>query len=115
MIEFRSQVCLRVFVLCTLYITLQSNALAATTFNGVEFSFGDLSFADEVIRYDPLIGVGPAPIPEFQQPFGSLGVPDSPMDVASSRVSLGNGGLLELGFINNYNSFVQGTPPDMIQ
>ncbi len=56
----------------------------------------DSSFADVVLEYDPLFGGGPAPTDSRAlDPDIALGGP------TPSWVSLGNGGLIELGFTDN--------------
>ena len=75
-------------------------------YGGIEFPNGALSFADEVIRYDPLYSGGPAPTaPTFTDPQSALGPPDFSLEEDASSegaVSLGQGGLLELHFVDNY-------------
>ena len=73
----------------------------AATFNGVEFPFGERSFADEVLRYDPLYSGGPAPAPAQLVPERALGPPDDPLNVGTSYIALGNGGIIELAFTDN--------------
>lgn len=67
---------------------------------------GALSFADQVLRYDPLAGGGPGPTaPNFIDPLRALGSPDYSScgggSSSTGAVSLGNGGLIELAFTNN--------------
>ena len=75
-------------------------------FGGIEFPHGTASFADQVVRHDPLFGGGPAPTePAAIDPAVALGAPDFPAggsvgDVGA--VALGHGGLLELGFVDNW-------------
>jgi len=78
----------------------------ADTFGGIEFPNGAVSFADEVILYDPNYSGGPNPTePTSIDPQDALGVPDFP-DGGSvgdeGAVSLGRGGLIELRFTNNF-------------
>lgn len=72
----------------------------AIPFGGIEFPQGLSSFADALIRYDPLYSGGSAPThPDFIDPLDALGAPDSAPPVGS--ISLGHGGLIELGFVDN--------------
>ena len=81
-------------------MTLLAGSAHAIPFGGIEFPQGESSFADGVIRFDPLFGGGPAPTdPRFTDPLAALGVPDFAANVGS--VSLGRGGLIELAFIDN--------------
>ena len=70
----------------------------AETFGGIEFPEGAVSFADEVLRYEPLYGGGPAPTANTN-PQLALGVPEG-LGV-NKCTSLGRGGLIELKFTNN--------------
>jgi hypothetical protein len=76
-----------------------------TCYRGVCFPNGDVSFADEVIRYIPDYNGGCAPThANFIDPISSLGPPDyEPVSCSScvGSVSLGNRGLLEVGFVDN--------------
>lgn len=65
-------------------------------------------YADAVIRYDPLHSGGPAPIPLVQDATAALGAPTSP-----AFVSLGNGGLLELAFLDNLLTNSGSLVPDL--
>lgn len=69
-------------------------------YDGIFFPNGATSFADSVLVYDPLANGGPAPDVACQDPTRALGPPE---DVGSCDVvvSLGNGGVLELGFHDN--------------
>lgn len=58
---------------------------------------GQSPYADAVIRYDPLYSGGPGPTAAgVSNPASALGGPANP-----AFVSLGNGGLLELAFLDN--------------
>jgi len=75
----------------------------AEEFRGIEFPQGVVSFADEVVEYDPLYSGGPEPTaPLFIDPESSLGSPDHDgPDHSEGSVSLGHGGRLTLKFTNN--------------
>ena len=86
-------------VLCFQGIVVET--AMAVPFGGIEFPQGAGSFADAVILYDPLFNGGPTPTnPDFTDPRASLGVPDFNGNPSGS-VSLGRGGILELGFTDN--------------
>lgn len=74
------------------------NALAVLI-GGIEFPDGAISFADAVIDYDNTLGGSPPTDANFLDPAESLGVPDYVNPIGS--VSLGRGGLLEVGFVDN--------------
>lgn len=85
-------------VLAMLVCVSSSNA---ENYGGIEFPNGELSFADEVIRYDPTYDGGPF----VNNPQAAIGFPDTPPggDASGGQcVSLGQGGLIELAFTNNY-------------
>ena len=69
------------------------------TYKGINFPNGPVSFADEVILYDPLFSGGPGPT-LGNIPSKALGIPDY---VSSNRLyaTLGRGGKIELLFSNN--------------
>ncbi len=75
-------------------------AAPAAIFGGVDFPQGAISFADEVVSYDPAFGGGNVPGLAYQTPDSALGVPDYP-DAADSYVSLGAGGRIVLKFTDN--------------
>ena len=79
-----------------------------TTYDGITFPGGDVSFADSVIRYDNTygggLGSGAAPTNvNFLDPDAALGAPDYPDTAApgTGSVSLGSGGLIQLLFSDN--------------
>lgn len=83
--------------------------LQGTSYNGIEFPQGDISFADRVLSFTPGPGVG-APC---DQPSASLGPPDYDPDDNSTYVALGNTGTtcqgeLILEFVDNYLVDVDG-------
>ncbi len=72
----------------------------AEVYGGIDFPAGESSFADQLIRYDPVYGGGPAPTNvSYLDPAVALGIPDYQGSVGS--VSLGRGGLIELRFVDN--------------
>lgn len=84
------------------------------TYQGVFFPDGASSFADEVLRYDPSFGGGGAPAVECQEATRVLGPPDEPAASGCERlVSLGDGGLLELGFTDNWLTNSGDATPDL--
>jgi len=81
---------------------LQPAQVRAEEFGGVEFPDGVSSFADSVIRADPLFSGGPAATnPNFVDPAVGLGAPDYSSGTDLGSYSLGNGGLIELAFTDN--------------
>ncbi len=75
----------------------------SSTYAGILFPAGDVSFADVLVKYDPLHGGGPGPThANFVDPLDALGAPDYPGgNFAEGSVSLGDGGLIELAFNDN--------------
>jgi hypothetical protein len=73
---------------------------SAALFGGIEFPQGEISFADQVIRYLPLYSGGPAPDYVGLDPAEALGPPDF-VSLPPPAVALGRGGLLELRFVDN--------------
>jgi hypothetical protein len=69
---------------------------AATTYKGVTFPEGDISFADKVISFEPGTDVGPG----WDDASAVLGAPDYP--ATGSAISLGDGGSLIVQFVDNY-------------
>ena len=83
--------------ICFVNIIVVSAAKAAV-YGGIEFPEGAVSFADEVIRFEPLYSGGPAPTLNTN-PQLALGVPEGL--AVNKCTSLGRGGLIELAFTNN--------------
>ena len=98
---------MKAFVVFSVAMCLGSSSIYAqeTCYRGVCFPAGDVSFADVVIRYLPDYNGGCAPThPNFTDPVSSLGPPDyepTGCGTCEGSVSLGNGGLLEVAFVNN--------------
>lgn len=74
--------------------TLLTNPAHAILIGGVEFPSGASSFADALINYSPVINSG-EPTADNRNAGNSLGLPDG------NYVSLGDGGLLTLQFVDN--------------
>ena len=69
-------------------------------FQGVFFPEGELSFADTVVAYNPVIKNG-EPHEKFANPSKALGAPDFDNVNAPSYVSLGDGGSITVQFTDN--------------
>ena len=92
-------------ILAALLVGITSTqSQAATMYDGITFPGGDASFADAVLRFDPLFSGGPGPTaPRSMDPTQALGAPDfvGSGATAMGSYSLGNGGLLEVLFTDN--------------
>ena len=80
-----------------------------------ELPFGDISFADSVILYDPGalgMGTGDEPDSRYQKHNLALGPPDADPETSSGFVSLGRGGNLIIKFTDNL--LIDGPGPDLI-
>ncbi len=75
-----------------------------------DFVLGPTSFADVVITYDCDFGGGRCPQPFWQTPENAIGKPEG---VAGNIVSLGTGGLLEVGFVDNLLTNSGDDTPDL--
>ncbi|WP_153557697.1 GEVED domain-containing protein [Roseimaritima sediminicola] len=90
----------------------------AQIIQGTSFSQGVLSFADAVVSYSPGANGGPEPDAEFQDTLTVLGPPDlsgrgaEPVD-GSSTLSLGNGGVLVVQFVDNRLTGSGDSRPDL--
>jgi hypothetical protein len=95
-----------------------------TTFYGVQFPAGEVSFADTVVSYEPLIYLNDDRHPNVQEPFNNpvnaLGPPNSAnkqhaIASLSDRhdVSLGLGGRITLRFTNNALTGSGDSKPDL--
>ena len=81
-------------------------AAAPITIGGVLFPQGELSFADVVVSYDPVITNG-QPTASHQDASTALGLPDYDFDPDCTGhdctfVSLGDGGAITLQFTDNF-------------
>ena len=81
---------------------------SAEIIGGFDFPSGPISFADEIVSYEPGFGSGPEPDAVYQDPSNAIGLPDdtsgslctgAPADCP--YVSLGNGGRLIVRFTDN--------------
>ena len=84
-------------------------------FGGVFFPAGLISFADVVTSFVPGSGVSPG----FANPNRALGAPDSlnpgeEPETGEFTTSLGNGGVLTLGFTDNYLTGSGDARPDLV-
>ena len=75
-----------------------SDSARAVQYGGIEFPQGASSFADTIHSYTPNFQGGPVPAADRQVSTRALGPPQG--DILES-VSLGRGGLLQVGFIDN--------------
>jgi len=84
------------------FALLEGAPVAAASFGGVDFPDGALSFADEVVLYDPLFGGGLQPSDAAARDAAeALGIPDYTSSPGIDYVSLGDGGRLVLRFTDN--------------
>lgn len=114
-----------VFTLGAAAIALFREITAPTTmFYGVNFPAGEVSFADAVVSYEPIIYLNDEQLPNVQEPFdnpvSALGPPNSvnkdhPLSSLSARhdVSLGLGGSITLRFTNNALTGSGDSKPDL--
>ncbi len=100
--------------------TITAGATApAETLQGIQFPQGALSFADRVVDYNPGAGGGPVPDTEFQDTTTALGAPDSsglgaePVN-GDQTLSMGNGGILVLEFVDNRLTGSGDARPDLV-
>jgi len=85
-----------------LLMPIGSQDAFAKVFGGIDFPDGGSSFADVVIKYDNTFGGFPAPaFPPFLDPTQALGPPNFGGVNNLQSVTLGSGGLLEVGFVDN--------------
>jgi hypothetical protein len=97
---------------CASILVACSGWLNAEIFNGVEFPHGAASFADAVIVYNPLFSGGPAAsLPPPLAPPNALGPPN--FVLPADHISLGSGGLIELGFVDNLLTNSGTAAPDL--
>ncbi|RKX40600.1 MAG: PEP-CTERM sorting domain-containing protein [Verrucomicrobia bacterium] len=84
-------------------------------FGGIEFPKGALSFADEVVSYDPTFSGYSAPTgPNFIDPSAALGVPNySGGGNGTGAVALGAGGRIVLKFADNKLTGSDSSAPDL--
>jgi hypothetical protein len=106
-------------------VILLSEAVApTTTFYEVDFPAGEVSFADTVVSYEPIIYLNDEKLPNVREPFNNpvsaLGTPNSTnpehqFSSLSARhdVSLGLGGSITLRFTNNALTGSGDIKPDL--
>lgn len=82
-------------------IVLGTSSAHAVLIGGVDFPQGALSFADKVIKYTPAAAGGTTPSGTYSDPNEALGVPDWNAGAETGSVSLGQGGILDLQFVDN--------------
>lgn len=93
-------------------ILLSISGIRAEEFGGIEFPAGEISFADEVVLFDPLFGGGPQAT-RNTNPAWALGVPNFPSQLDNDDVSLGQGGRLTLRFTDNLLTGSGNADPDL--
>ncbi|MEQ1825450.1 MAG: pre-peptidase C-terminal domain-containing protein [Pirellula sp.] len=81
------------------------NVPPAATIGDDFYGLGLISFADNVVRYEPTAGGGPVPLPGLQIPGNAIGAPNysgigEPVP-NQGVVSLGRGGVMVVQFTNN--------------
>jgi hypothetical protein len=91
----------------------------AVIIGGVEFPQGAISFADQVVSYNPAFGGGNTPSANFQGAFNALGVPNytgansCASQAACTFVSLGDGGRIVVRFTDNVLTGSNSTALDL--
>lgn len=89
--KFLTQLALRTIAA----LPLLAGAADAAIIGGVEFPAGAISFADAVTDYSPVIRSG-QPTAPYRNAGNALGIPQG------NYVSLGDGGIITLQFVDNY-------------
>lgn len=79
-------------------LVINATYVRGDVFGGIEFPNGVVSFADEVLEYDPLYNGGPGPTVNTD-PSLALGAPEGL--AVNKCISLGRGGMIRLKFTNN--------------
>lgn len=96
------------------FFSLRPSSVIAEEFGGIDFPEGAISFADEVIVYDPSAGDGNVPTdPDFLDPAEALGPPDYSRSTEKGSVSLGDGGYVVLKFTDNRLTGSDTPDPDL--
>ena len=91
---------IRVFLAMVLLANISLvSQVAAEEYGGIEFPHGAASFADTVLSYDNMYSGGPAPTMRTD-PSEALGIPQG--STTDYFVTLGRGGKIELGFVDNF-------------
>ena len=88
--------------LLSLLFVVGSTVAWAIPYHGVELPQGAISFADQVVTYDPAFSGGHIPGADASHPQEAVGAPDYTEGPGVDFVSLGAGGILVLEFVDNY-------------
>lgn len=100
--------------LLALLVLFGSAAARAEVFGGINFPQGAISFADEVVSFDPLFAGGPRGThPNLQDPATAVGVPDWDVGALTGAVNIGHGGRIVLGFTDNVLTGSGDDTPDL--
>ena len=91
-------------VFALMWIAMPAGVAAGKTYGGVDFPLGDISFADEVVKFNP----GAGTVSPYTDPKNAIGRPDCPDGKIDCHVALGHGGILTVKFIDNYLIDVEG-------
>jgi hypothetical protein len=87
-------------------------------YSGFVFDLGNTAFADNVVRYSPLLGGGPGPAVGLDDPTAALGPPSftgsGEPQADEGVVSLGRGGQLVLQFTDNLLTGSDSPAPDLV-
>jgi cysteine-rich repeat protein len=95
---------------------------AAVVYEGIDFTFGDGSFADDISSFQPSFSGGPVPTdPNYIDPDEALGPPNYVPDSGgmggefngTGAVALGHGGRVRLDFIDNVAANTGSSAPDL--
>lgn len=101
-------------VLCAVCLIIGMASFSwAETFHGVDFPSGIVSFADEVVSYNPVTYGSTGQYPTERTPSEALGAPDYSEGDGFDYVTLGDGGFLTLKFTNNSLSGSGSTANDL--
>jgi hypothetical protein len=98
-----------------LLILIHATSANAVIYGGIDFPAGAVSFADEVVSYDPLFSGGPGPThPNLINPSVVTGIPDYTGDpTGTGAVSLGLGGRITVKFKDNFLTGSNNPMPDL--
>lgn len=83
------------FVIACILVSAAVSGAAPTTYSGIIFPEGDISFADRVVQYLP----GPGASTGFDNPLDALGPPE--LSYPAGITSLGEQGVLIVQFVDN--------------
>ena len=93
--------CAVLSILAPLLAVFVATNASGEIISGIDFPAGSESFADAVLRYEPLFQDGLGPLSPYDDPTRALGRPDVTSGVGMGFLSLGLGGLVELLFVDN--------------